>query len=343
MLISIGNAIMEDESIRQGRTDDEIKAWVKSDPKYSWVKAIEDNSLLLLLDRYFSIMDHESFLSMRLPGPPEIPTLTPDGDLNYCAVAIGAFADQWLRRLAELRAGGWDDSIVDLKQAFIISLVNNPTLQAEATTFMTTSHDLLISHMRSWCQKRENEQRSNKQRRDKAIQQAGSNGSAGAAKSNNANVTTVGGNTQNDSQGAPADHGKRQPETAVEELKRTVKALRTEIAEVRRQSGDTTARIPDRVDRRTQWYCHGCGRTYKKDGRPIPCEKTCIFCEHADHNTGYKQGVPWPVDKPPLMWGTAEEYRAKYHKELPERGKRYNNQLANRTALANKRDRNDTA
>ncbi len=86
MLISIGNAIMEDESIRQGRTDDEIKAWVKSDPKYSWVKAIEDNCLLLLLDRYFSIMDHESFLSMRLPGPPEIPTLTPDGDLANCMI-----------------------------------------------------------------------------------------------------------------------------------------------------------------------------------------------------------------------------------------------------------------
>jgi hypothetical protein len=41
------------------------------------------------------------------------------------------------------------------------------------------------------------------------------------------------------------------------------------------------------------------------------------------------------------MWGTAEEYRAKYHKELPERGKRYNSQLANKAALANKRDRTD--
>ena len=68
-----------------------------------------------------------------------------------------------------------------------------------------------------------------------------------------------------------------------------------------------------------------------------------IDCHIHLFDVNRKQGVPWPTDKPPLVWGTADEYRAKYNEELPERGKRYNSKLAGRATLPSKRDRNDTA
>jgi hypothetical protein len=98
-----------------------------------------------------------------------------------------------------------------------------------------------------------------------------------------------------------------------------------------------TARIPASVDTKTQWYCHGCGKTYSRDGRPIPCEKQCVYSEHAEHNQDYKRGKAWPIDKTPLTWGTIASYQEKYKREMPNTGKKFIELRA--TYAAQKRDR----
>jgi hypothetical protein len=40
--------------------------------------------------------------------------------------------------------------------------------------------------------------------------------------------------------------------------------------------------------------------------------------------------VPWPTGKRKLFWGNPEDYRKKYGKEMPERGKKYLEMIARR-------------
>ena len=85
-----------------------------------------------------------------------------------------------------------------------------------------------------------------------------------------------------------------------------------------------TARIPASVGTKKEWYCHGCGKTYQRDkNRGIPCEKQCVYSEHAEHNQDYKRGKAWPIEKPPLTWGTITSYKDKYNKEMPANGKKF--------------------
>jgi hypothetical protein len=110
------------------------------------------------------------------------------------------------------------------------------------------------------------------------------------------------------------------------QYEKQIKVLRSEVATLKQgQASDRpiTARIPPSVDTKTHWYCHGCGKTYSRDGRPIPCEKQCVYSEHAEHNQDYKKGKAWPVEKTPLTWGTLESYQAKYKREMPPTGKRF--------------------
>jgi hypothetical protein len=97
------------------------------------------------------------------------------------------------------------------------------------------------------------------------------------------------------------------------------------------------ARIPPHIDSKTQWYCHGCGKTYIRQGKgPIPCESRCVYSEHAEHNKEYKKGKAWPADKTPLSWGTVETYKTKYKVDMPPTGKKY---LELRAKYARKRER----
>ena len=134
---------------------------------------MSDQDLLKHLDKHFGILDHEPFLAMKFPSPAQgYSATTEDGDTNYFAIPFSNFADKWLRSLKDLRQGGWDDTHRDLKQAFVNALETQPTLHREATTYKTESHDVLISHMRSWCITRETEitkKRSNSSRNSSRI------------------------------------------------------------------------------------------------------------------------------------------------------------------------------
>ena len=311
ILVEVGNALLKHPEVRAGRTDAEVAEWIKADRTYAWVKAIPDHKLIQYLNQHFSILDHETFLALRIPGPDELPIQTEDGDINYCAHALNAFSGKWLKHLTDLRNGGWDDSSTDLKQAFINALETQPTLHREARCQVTTSHDLLISHMRYWCQQKEAEVRKFAANRKQSA--AASPFSGSYAKT----ATTD----------KPLDR-------VADKLAKQIKVLRTEMSAY--SQGERTARTPDHVDRNTHFYCHGCGRTWKRDGRTIPCEKTCIFADHADHNHEYKKGKAFPLDKAPLTWGTEAAYLEKYKREMPHVGKKF---LELRAKHQRKRDR----
>jgi hypothetical protein len=220
MYVSVGSALLNFDYFKKGRTDREISEWVKGDPGFNWVKQVSDQDLLKHLDKHFSILDHEPFLAMKFPGPTQgYSTTTEDGDTCYFAMPFSNFADKWLRSLKDLRQGGWDDTHRDLKQAFVNALEAQPTLHREATTYKTESHDLLISHMRSWCIQRESEVNKNAQTRaETAVARSG---------------------------------GDKPPGPKTLNYEKQIKVLRSEVATLKQgQASDRpiTARIPPRFE-----------------------------------------------------------------------------------------------
>ena len=317
MMASVASVLIANHpTIRAGRDEDEFTAWLEKDPKYTWVKTIPDDELLRCIDKHFCILDHEPFVAMKFGGPVQgyHPT-TEDGDTNYFASAFSAFADRWLNALKELKTGGWNDKTRDLRQTFVNALEAQPTLHREASTYKTASHELLIAYMRGWCIQRETEVQKNAHTR---------------AETAAARTAAVKSPTRDKSE--------------KDKYEKAIKVLRTEINALKAQGGTgertVTARVPSHIDSKTQWYCHGCGKTYSKDGRAIPCETQCVYHEHAEHNTEYRKGKAWPADKIPLSWGTAESYRAKYKTELPPTGKKY---IELRAKYARKRERPTTS
>jgi hypothetical protein len=307
ILGSIASCLLRLPAFRDTKTDAEIHARVRDDPGSLWIKGIPDHELIHYLDTHFNVVDADAFLSLRFPGPngPDgYEPLTEDGDTNYFAVALGAFADQWLERLSELRKGGWDETSVNLRQAFINAVELQPTLFREATTYATTSHDILISHMRSWCYKKESEIEKHARAR-RAAQAKGT-----ATGGNSVRATTTPKSPSSDKK--PAD------------VNQQIKALRTELNALKNPDRPVTARIPSHINSKTQWWCHGCGKTYRRDGTPISCEAACVYEEHAEHNAGYRKGIPYPAGKYALSWGpSAEAYKKKYGKEMPPSGKKF--------------------
>jgi hypothetical protein len=237
---------------------------------------------------------------MRFPS--NIPQMNSDGTVNYMTVAHNAFAEQWLNALSELRMGGWDESMTNLRLAYVKALEACPTLHNEAACYRTESHDFLISYLRAWTQKKSSEQAADKQRR-----------------------------LQIQSTLPPTSPVKR-PAPGEAKESRDVKALKTQNAVLQNQvrqlkQGGGAAAAPTK---KPEFFCNGCGYTFFIDHRKVPCDPVCVFEEHAEQNVGYKTGVPWPPGKRKLFWGSPEDYRQKYGVEMPERGKQYLEMLAKR-------------
>jgi hypothetical protein len=277
-------------------TGTQISEWIKTDSDYNWVKAISDEDLKKHLDKGFSVCDEEPFLALRFPS--DQPQIHKDGSVNYMASAHSAFAETWLNCLTELRHAKWDESTTDLRQAYIKALEPVPTLYDQALRYKTDSHDLLISYMRQWalsCESRQLSEKNRKVQIAKAVEAAG--GSAPTQPSS-----------------TPTNPAKEQSKKNTD---KEVKALRTEIAALQKQLK------PQSQAKSAIFFCNGCGYTFTRDARRIPCENACVFEEHAEHNAGYKTGTAWPADKKKLFWGTPEEYLKRHGVQMPERGKNY--------------------
>jgi hypothetical protein len=281
-------------------SDEEVAQWIKSDPGYSWVKKLNDAILIKLLDTHFSVLDPDPFLAMRFPS--NIPQMLPDGLVNCMTVPHSAFAEQWLNCLSELRQGGWDDSMTDLRQAYITALEPCPTLYNEAVRYRTSSHDLLISYMRAWTQRKASEQAADKECRNNL----------------KASLQSV----ASEQKAMPSPSKREEPIKQTKE----VNALRSEVFKLTKSLDQMKRKDPVQSKKETTaepFFCNGCGYTFQRDGRRIPCENSCVFEGHAEQNVGYRSGVPWPEGKRKLYWGTPEDYLKKYEKEMPENGKQY--------------------
>jgi hypothetical protein len=306
MRTSVGNILLKDEDMRPrpNMSSKEVSAWIKKSG-YDWVKAIPDEVLLRKLDTYFSVLESDPFLAMSFPT--NVPHTNKDGSINYMANAHSAFADEWLHCLNELRQGGWDDSETDLRAAYIKALLPSPTLHNAAVCYATDSHDLLISHLRSWTQMMSSRQTPDSQRKEQLKKTLLEKG---VTNSTPPQPPSAGGSPQQ----------KRAEPKGTAALRSEVKALQTQIKQLTQQPKVAPQEV---APPRNKFLCNGCGYTYERDGRKIPCEEVCVFADHAEHNAGYKSGTPWPEGKRKLFWGSPEEYQKKYNKEMPEKGRAY--------------------
>jgi hypothetical protein len=232
------------------------------------------------------------------------------------ANAHSAFADEWLHCLNELRQGGWDDSSTDLRQAYIKALQPSPTLYNAAICYATESHDLLISYLRSWTQLMSSRQESDVQRKEQLKRLLLEKG-ADVAGADTAGATPK--------SVVPASPQKRPDAKGAAALRSEVKALQTQLKQLQQTQQRNTPSEPALP--KGEFFCNGCGYSYNRTGpyagKRVPCEDTCVFEEHEEHNAGYKSGVAWPAGKRRLFWGSPAEYQKKYGKEMPERGKIY--------------------
>jgi hypothetical protein len=322
--IDVGYSLLMDPDIRAGRSAEEIDLLTtKTDPQFKWVTQVDEAKVLKALDAHFSVMDPGPFLAMKMPT--SVNPRTKEGDVNYCAVSHGIFASKWLAALAELIAGGWDQSHTDLRLTYINALASNRTLFDQAQSYKTTSHTLLIAHMRTWTEQKTQQQKSDletKRRLDVEDPHSATTKPSAAPASGQASGGGGAANSNSQQKAAP-------PAKFTGEAKALFSKMESELGKLRqemkaKESLKTKQAPPPRgVDAENEYFCHGCGHTFQKDGRRIPCAYNCVYNEHEEYNRGCMQGVAYPPGKARLEWGTPEEYLKRYKKNMPERAKRY--------------------
>ena len=316
--IDVGNTLLLDPDIRAGRSGEELdKLTTTVDPQYKWVSQIPEGKVLKVLDSHFSVMDPGPFLAMKMSAT--INPRTKEGDVNYCAVSHGIFASKWLAALAELKAGGWDESHTDLRMTYINALASNRTLYDQALAYKTTSHTMLIAHMKQWTQQKTSQQKSDLETKKRL--------NADNPRADSGKVApqpqTAPINTTNQKPIALGNKFTGEAKALFTEMKAEMAALRNQIKEQRGSFPAKQAAPPPGIDDKKQFFCHGCGHTFSKDGRRIPCIHDCVYGEHPECNKNYKQGVAYPPGKERLEWGTPEQYLKRFGREMPERAKRY--------------------
>jgi hypothetical protein len=316
--IDVGNTLLLDPDIRAGRSGEELDRLTTAvDPQYKWVSQIPEGKVLKVLDAHFSVMDPGPFLAMKMSST--INPRTKEGDVNYCAVSHGIFASKWLAALAELKAGGWDESHTDLRLTYINALASNRTLYDQALAYKTTSHTMLIAHMKQWTQQKTSQQKSDLETKKRL--------NADNPRAERVDVAPHPQAAPNiPSNQKAATLGNKftgEAKALFTEMKAEMAALRHQIKEQRSSLPAKQAAPPPGIDDKKQFFCHGCGHTFSKDGRRIPCIHDCVYGEHPEVNKNYKQGVAYPPGKERLEWGTPEQYLKRFGREMPERAKRY--------------------
>jgi hypothetical protein len=202
---------------------------------------------------------------------------------------------------------------------YINALASNRTLYDQALAYKTDSHTELIAHMKQWTQKKTSLQQSDletKKRLNADDQKAGQGNAAPQSQPLAAAPAAL----------KPATPGSKftgEAKALFTEMKAEMASLRNQIKEQRGHMAAKQAAPPPGIDERKQFFCHGCGHTYSKDGRRIPCIHDCVYGEHPESNKSYKQGVAYPPGKERLEWGTPEQYLKKFGREMPERAKKY--------------------
>jgi hypothetical protein len=129
-------------------TDEDVDAWALSDPDFSWVNKIPDETLLSLLDKRFGVKKPDLFLSRKFYE--NLPTKDKHGDINYHADLFNRWATDWNTELNELIKSDCDLSHVNLRETLLTALSTYPLIHREAKQFNTKSAYALLAHLCDW-------------------------------------------------------------------------------------------------------------------------------------------------------------------------------------------------
>jgi hypothetical protein len=153
MKISIGRQFLREPALswlwpRPVMTDEDVDAWALTDPDFSWVNKIPDETLLSLLDKRFGVKKPDLFLSRKFYE--NLPTKDKHGDINYHADTFNRWATDWNTELNELIKSGCDLSHVNLRETLLTALSTYPLIHREAKQFNTKSAYSLLAHLCDW-------------------------------------------------------------------------------------------------------------------------------------------------------------------------------------------------
>jgi uncharacterized membrane protein YgcG len=153
MKISIGRQFLKESALswlwpKPVMNDEEIDEWAQSDPDFTWVSKIPDETLLSLLDKRFGVKKPDLFLSRKFYE--NLPTKDKYGDINYHADLFNRWATDWNTELGELIKSGCDFSQVNLREVLITALSTYPLIYREAKQYNTKSAYNLLAHLCDW-------------------------------------------------------------------------------------------------------------------------------------------------------------------------------------------------
>jgi hypothetical protein len=336
MKISIGRQFLRESALswlwpKPIMDDEDVDEWAQSDPDFTWVSKIPDETLLSLLDKRFGVKKPDLFLSRKFYE--NLPTKDKHGDINYHADLFNRWATDWNTELGELIKSGCDFSQVNLREVLITALSTYPLIHREAKQYNTKSAYNLLAHLCDWVFQEEEAIISARNKRaslsdghlpaDHPHQPPGGNGggNAGGGGSGGSSGNAGGGNGRGApaqpktwSGGGAAGQGSRNDQVS--------RALLTQLTQLAQQIGVDTGAAPGNPrplpphlkphpSDSLKVVCRGCNNAWLR-ARSIPCYKGCRYAEHPHYNPqcNEKDGK----QNPPLTW---RNFREQFPAETP--------------------------
>jgi uncharacterized membrane protein YgcG len=339
MKISIGRQFLRESALswlwpKPIMNDEDVDEWAQSDPDFTWVSKIPDETLLSLLDKRFGVKKPDLFLSRKFYE--NLPTKDKHGDINYHADLFNRWATDWNTELGELIKSGCDFSQVNLREVLITALSTYPLIHREAKQYNTKSAYNLLAHLCDWVFQEEEAIISARNKRaslsdgnppsDHPPHPSGGNGggSAGGGGSGGGGGG-AGGGSGGGARGAPAQPRTWSGGAAAGQGPRNdqvSRALLTQLTQLAQQIGVDTGAAPGNTrplpphlkphpSDSLKIICRGCMNGWLR-ARSIPCYKGCRYAEHPHYNPlcNEKDGR----QNPPLTW---RNFREQFPAETP--------------------------
>jgi hypothetical protein len=317
MKISIGRQFLKESALswlwpKPVMTDEDVDAWVQSDPDFTWVSKIPDETLLSLLDKRFGVKKPDLFLSRKFYE--NLPTKDKHGDINYHADLFNRWATDWNTELNELIKSGCDFTQVNLRETLLTALSTYPLIHREAKQYNTKSAHNLLAHLCDWVFQEE-----------EAIQ------SARNKRVSLSDGTPVLATSVQDRETMPNPTQRHKTWSgggAAQHSRHDARALLTQLKDIAHQmgvdTGDTNKPLPPWLKPHPtdskRVICRGCNNAWKtvqqignsERSRSIPCYRGCAYADHPNYNKEChdRDGK----QNPPLTW---RNFRERFPHETP--------------------------
>ena len=297
MKVTVGNIFLDethlpglwtrDADMNTEQIDDWVAEWIRVHPKYDWVDKIDDETLMLVLDKKFGVVKPTLFLSKRYPA--NLSLLDANGNICYHVATFNMWATQWENELNELKTSGCDFSGVDLKAVLLNALSTNRTLWKEASEQGTTSTVRLLAHMRTFVMVKDEAART--ARNELSHLRMLERPAAGPTQTETP--------ASNDTTAAALLSMVQQLQDTVSNLSRTPNSPAAAGGGVRNKTLKPLNPHMRACKDPLKCRCNGCGNVYTRSFR-VACFKTCKFIEHPKYNKecntkefAPKDGLTW--------------------------------------------------